>query len=401
VEHSDVIILGAGAAGLFAAGQAGQRGVRVALLERAEAPGKKILISGGGRCNFTNLGAGPANYLSANPHFAKSALARYTPADFIALVERHGIAWHEKTLGQLFCDGSARQIVAMLLEECPPDFVTLACGVDVAQVARDADGRFTVTAADGRAWQAPALVIATGGPSIPKMGASDFAYRLARQFGLRVVEPRPALVPLTLGGEDALFRELSGVAAPVRARAGTGRHKAEFAEAALFTHKGLSGPAILQVSSYWRHGEPVGITFLPDASSDWLIEAKRDRPRAHLRTLLRERLPDRLADALADRLGLDRDLGNLSDKDLRAAQARLADWRFAPNGTGGYAKAEVTAGGIATAELSSRTMAASKVPGLYAIGEAVDVTGWLGGYNFHWAWASAFACAGALAETLR
>jgi predicted Rossmann fold flavoprotein len=401
VEHSDVIILGAGAAGLFAAGQAGQRGVRVALLERAEAPGKKILISGGGRCNFTNLGAGPANYLSANPHFAKSALARYTPADFIALVERHGIAWHEKTLGQLFCDGSARQIVAMLLEECPPDFVTLACGVDVAQVARDADGRFTVTAADGRAWQAPALVIATGGPSIPKMGASDFAYRLARQFGLRVVEPRPALVPLTLGGEDALFRELSGVAAPVRARAGTGRHRAEFAEAALFTHKGLSGPAILQVSSYWRHGEPVGITFLPDASSDWLIEAKRDRPRAHLSTLLRERLPDRLADALADRLGLDRDLGNLSDKDLRAAQARLADWRFAPNGTEGYAKAEVTAGGIATAELSSRTMAASKVPGLYAIGEAVDVTGWLGGYNFHWAWASAFACAGALAETLR
>jgi predicted Rossmann fold flavoprotein len=401
VEHSDVIILGAGAAGLFAAGQAGQRGVRVALLERAEAPGKKILISGGGRCNFTNLGAGPANYLSANPHFAKSALARYTPADFIALVERHGIAWHEKTLGQLFCDGSARQIVAMLLEECPPDFVTLACGVDVAQVARDADGRFTVTAADGRAWQAPALVIATGGPSIPKMGASDFAYRLARQFGLRVVEPRPALVPLTLGGDDALFRELSGVAAPVRARAGTGRHRAEFAEAALFTHKGLSGPAILQVSSYWRHGEPVGITFLPDASSDWLIEAKRDRPRAHLSTLLRERLPDRLADALADRLGLDRDLGNLSDKDLRAAQARLADWRFSPNGTEGYAKAEVTAGGIATAELSSRTMAASKVPGLYAIGEAVDVTGWLGGYNFQWAWASAFACAGALAETLR
>jgi predicted Rossmann fold flavoprotein len=401
VEHSDVIILGAGAAGLFAAGQAGQRGVRVALLERAEAPGKKILISGGGRCNFTNLGAGSANYLSANPHFAKSALARYTPADFIALVERHGIAWHEKTLGQLFCDGSARQIVAMLLEECPPDFVTLACGVDVAQVARDADGRFTVTAADGRSWQAPALVIATGGPSIPKMGASDFAYRLARQFGLRVVEPRPALVPLTLGGDDALFRELSGVAAPVRARAGTGRHRAEFAEAALFTHKGLSGPAILQVSSYWRHGEPVGITFLPDASSDWLIEAKRDRPRAHLSTLLRERLPDRLADALADRLGLDRDLGNLSDKDLRAAQARLADWRFAPNGTEGYAKAEVTAGGIATAELSSRTMAASKVPGLYAIGEAVDVTGWLGGYNFHWAWASAFACAGAVAETLR
>ena len=393
VETSDVIILGAGAAGLFAAGQAGQRGLRVALLEKAEAPGKKILISGGGRCNFTNLGAGPGNYLSANPHFAKSALARYTPADFIALVERHGIAWHEKTLGQLFCDGSARQIVEMLLAECPSDKVTLTCGADIASVARGEDGAFTVAAADGRAWHAPALVIATGGPSIPKMGASDFAYRLARQFGLKVVEPRPALVPLTLGGEDVLFRELSGVAAPVLARAG----KAEFAEAALFTHKGLSGPAILQVSSYWRHGDPVGITFLPEAATDWLLEAKRDRPRAHLRTLLRERLPARLADALADRLALERELSNIADKDLRAAQAQLADWRFAPNGTEGYAKAEVTAGGIATAELSSRTMEAAKVPGLFAIGEAVDVTGWLGGYNFQWAWASGFACAEALA----
>lgn len=397
VEQSDAIILGAGAAGLYCAGQAGQRGLKVALVEKAEAPGKKILISGGGRCNFTNLGASPANYLSANPHFAKSALARYTPADFIALVERHGIAWHEKTLGQLFCDGSARQIVDMLLAECPPERVRLSCGAAVAGVARGEDGIFTVTASDGRRWQAPALVIATGGPSIPKMGASDFAYRLARQFGLKVVEPRPALVPLTLGGEDVLFRELSGVAAPVLARAG----KAAFAEAALFTHKGLSGPAILQVSSYWQHGEPVGITFLPEAATDWLLEAKRDRPRAHLRTLLRERLPDRLADALADRLGLERELGNCSDKDLRAAQARLADWRFAPNGTEGYAKAEVTAGGIATAELSSRTMEAAKVPGLYAIGEAVDVTGWLGGYNFQWAWASGHACAEALAQRTR
>jgi predicted Rossmann fold flavoprotein len=400
MEQHDVIILGAGAAGLFCAGQAGQRGLKVALLEKGEAPGKKILISGGGRCNFTNLGAGPANYLSANPHFAKSALARYTPADFIALVERYGIAWHEKTLGQLFCDGSARQIVDMLLEECPPERVTLTCGVDIASVARSAEGQFTVAAADGRQWQAPALMIATGGPSIPKMGASDFAYGLARQFGLKVVEPRPALVPLTLGGEDVLFRELSGVAAPVLARAGADKRKAEFAEAALFTHKGLSGPAILQVSSYWRHGEPIGITFLPDAASDWLLEAKRDRPRTHLRSLLRERLPDRLADALADRLAIERELGNCSDKDLRAAQAKLADWRFSPNGTEGYAKAEVTAGGIATAELSSRTMEAAKVPGLYAIGEAVDVTGWLGGYNFQWAWASGYAAAEAVAESL-
>jgi predicted Rossmann fold flavoprotein len=397
MDQHDVIILGAGAAGLFAAGQAGQRGLGVALLEKAEAPGKKILISGGGRCNFTNLGAGPANYLSANPHFAKSALARYSPADFIALVDRYGIAWHEKTLGQLFCDGSAKQIVAMLLEECPAERVTLSCDVDVADVARGAEGMFTVTAADGRVWRAPALVIATGGPSIPKMGASDFAYRLARQFGLKVVEPRPALVPLTLGADDALFRELSGVAAPVRARAGSGTGKAEFAEAALFTHKGLSGPAILQVSSFWRHGEDVGITFLPDAPSDWLIAAKRDRPRAFLRTLLREALPGRLANALADRLGLERELGHIADKDLRAAQTQLGDWRFAPNGTEGLAKAEVTAGGIATAELSSRTMEAAKVSGLYAIGEAVDVTGWLGGYNFQWAWASGFACAEALA----
>ena len=394
MTKTDVIILGAGAAGLFCAAQAGQRGLSVSLLEKADAPGKKILISGGGRCNFTNLGAGPANYLSANPHFAKSALARYTPADFVTLVDRHGIAWHEKTLGQLFCDGSAKQIVAMLLAECPADKVTLTCGVDIAAVTRGDDGTFTVSADDGRTWQAPALVIATGGPSIPKMGASDFAYRLARQFGLKVVEPRPALVPLILGGEDALFRELSGVAAQVRARSG----KTEFAEAALFTHKGLSGPAILQVSSYWRHGEEVAITFIPEASTDWLLAAKRDRPRAHLRTLLRERLPDRLADALADRLGLERDLGNLSDKDLRKAQAQLADWRFAPNGTEGYAKAEVTAGGISTAEFSSRTMEAGKVPGLYAIGEAVDVTGWLGGYNFQWAWASGYACAEALAE---
>ncbi len=401
MDQHDVIILGAGAAGLFAAGQAGQRGLRVALLEKADAPGKKILISGGGRCNFTNLGAGPANYLSANPHFAKSALARYAPGDFIALVEAHGIAWHEKTLGQLFCDGSAKQIVAMLLAECPAEQVTVCCDVDAERVTRGADGIFTVSAADGREWRAPALVIATGGPSIPKMGASDFAYLLARQFGLKVVEPRPALVPLTLGGEDALFRELSGVAAPVRARAGSGKRQAEFAEAALFTHKGLSGPAILQVSSYWRHGEDVGVTFLPEAASDWLIAAKRDRPRSLLRTLLREALPARLADALADRLGLERELGNISDKDLRSAQSRLADWRFAPNGTEGLAKAEVTAGGIATAELSSRTMEAAKVPGLYAIGEAVDVTGWLGGYNFQWAWASGFACAEALAEASR
>ncbi|KPP93407.1 NAD(P)/FAD-dependent oxidoreductase [Erythrobacter sp. HL-111] len=385
MEHYDAIILGAGAAGLMCAARAGQRGLRVAVLERAEKPGRKILISGGGRCNFTNLHAAPENYLSANPHFAKSALARYTPADFIELVEKHGIAWHEKTLGQLFCDGSARAIVEMLLAECPAG-VDVICNADVGAVVKD--GETFAVSASGASYAAPALVIATGGPSIPKMGATGFAYDLARQFGLKVVEPRPALVPLTLGGGDALFRELSGVSAPVRARAGAG----SFDEAALFTHKGLSGPAILQVSSYWRAGEEVAVTFVPQAGPDWLVELKRDRPRASLRAALREHLPDRLADALADRLGVTRELGNVPDSALREAGARLADWRFRPTGTEGFAKAEVTIGGISTSELSSRTMEAKRVPGLYAIGEAVDVTGWLGGYNFQWAWASGVAC---------
>ena len=384
MEHYDVIILGAGAAGLMCAARAGQRGLRVAVLEKAEKPGKKILISGGGRCNFTNVDAGPANYLSSNPHFAKSALARYTPADFIALVEKHGIAWHEKTLGQLFCDGSAKQIVQMLLDECP-ESVDVICGADPSAVVKDGD-TFAVSAR-GRSFAAPALVIATGGPSIPKMGATGFAYDLARQFGLKVVEPRPALVPLTLGGEDVLFRELSGVSAQVRARAG----KTTFDEAALFTHKGLSGPAILQISSYWRPREEVGITFLPQADANWLLDLKRDRPKATVCSALREHLPDRLADALAERLGIERELGNVSDRDLRATGERLANWRFTPTGTEGFAKAEVTIGGIATSELSSKTMEAKSVSGLYAIGEAVDVTGWLGGYNFQWAWASGVA----------
>lgn len=371
------------------AARAGQRGRRVVVLEKAEAPGKKILISGGGRCNFTNIGAGPGNYLSANPHFAKSALARYTPRDFLDLVEAYGIAWHEKTLGQLFCDGSAKQIVAMLLAECAKGPVEVRCGEEIASVAHD--GQFVVATQWGT-FRAPALVIATGGPSIPKMGATGFAYDLARQFGLKVVEPRPALVPLTLGGEDVLFREISGVAAPVAAEAGGAR----FAEAALFTHRGLSGPAILQVSSYWKHGDPVMIDFLPDRSEDWLLAAKRSQPRTTLRSLLRDALPQRLADILAERLALPNDLGNTPDKALRAAGERLARWTFHPNGTEGFAKAEVTVGGISTAELSSTTMAAKRVPGLYAIGEAVDVTGWLGGHNFQWAWASGVAAGEAL-----
>ena len=386
----DAIILGGGAAGLFCAGIAGQRGRRVLVLERAEAVGRKILISGGGRCNFTNLGAGPANFLSTNPHFAKSALARYTPRDFVELVERYAIEWHEKTLGQLFCDGSAKQIVAMLLAECEKGSVEVRTGQQIGAVSHGKDG-FTVEA-NGETHRAPALVIATGGPSIPKMGASGFAYDLARQFGLKVVEPRPALVPLTLGGEDVLFRELSGVSAPVEASAG----KARFREAALLTHKGLSGPAILQVSSYWRHGEVLRIDFLPDAAPGWLIERKANTPQAQFASVLREHLPERLADTLAGRLGLSGPLQALSDKALRQAEDALRGWQFHPNGTEGFAKAEVTAGGISTAELSSQTMEAKKAPGLFAIGEAVDVTGWLGGYNFQWAWASGHACGHAL-----
>ncbi|WP_298174780.1 NAD(P)/FAD-dependent oxidoreductase [Novosphingobium sp.] len=392
VPAHDVIVLGAGAAGLFCAGLVGQRGKRVALLDHADAPGKKILISGGGRCNFTNLHTAPDRYLSENPHFARSALSRYTPADFIALIERYGIAWHEKTLGQLFCDGSAKQIVAMLVEECRAGGVDLRCGEPVGAVEHG-DGLFRVEFG-AQTLSAPALVIATGGPSIPKMGATGFAYDLARKFGLKVVQPRPALVPLTLSGEDVLFRELSGVSADVVARAG----KAAFREAALFTHRGLSGPAILQVSSYWRPGESVAIDFLPDQAPDWLLAAKRERPRAAMARVLGAALPERLAGRLAESVGVAGELGQTQDKVLRAAEARLRQWIFTPSGSEGFAKAEVTAGGISTAGLSSRTMGANAVPGLYAIGEAVDVTGWLGGYNFQWAWASAHAAAAALAE---
>jgi predicted Rossmann fold flavoprotein len=332
----DAIILGAGGAGLMCAAVAGQRGRRVLLIDHADQPGKKILISGGGRCNFTNINTAPDRYLSANPHFAKSALSRYTAQDFIDLVDRHRIAWHEKTLGQLFCDGSARQIVSMLMEECAKGSVRISLGRSIEDVDH-ADGAYRVRYG-GETAAAPSLVIATGGPSISKMGATGFAYDLARQFGLKVVEPRPALVPLTLGGEEILFRDLSGVATEVIARTG----KTEFREAALFTHKGLSGPAILQISSYWRPGEQIGIDFLPSLATNWAIEAKRARPKTHFHTLLSELLPNRLAETLTKRVGLWSELANLSDKKLQEAERRLADWRFTPNGTEGFAKAEVT-----------------------------------------------------------
>jgi predicted Rossmann fold flavoprotein len=394
-ERFDAIVLGAGAAGLMCALSAGQRGLRVLVIDHADAPGKKILISGGGRCNFTNLHTAPDRFLSANPHFARSALSRYAPQDFLDLVERHGIAWHEKTLGQLFCDGPARQIVAMLLDECAAAGATggaveIACGAPIGTVDH-ADGSYRI-GLGARVASAPALVVATGGPSIPKMGATGFAYELARKFGLRVVQPRPALVPLTLRAQDALFASLSGVATEVVARS----NGAAFREAALFTHRGLSGPAILQASSYWRHGEPISIDFVPNAATGWLVAAKRESPRTALRRTLGQFLPDRLAQVLSDQLALSGDLGNLPDRALVLAEMRLADWRFEPSGTEGFAKAEVTAGGIATDQLSSKTMEAQRVPGFYAIGEAVDVTGWLGGYNFQWAWASGVAAGSAL-----
>ena len=389
--HSyDAIILGAGGAGLMCALTAGQRGRRVLVVDHAEEPGKKILISGGGRCNFTNIHTAPDRFLSANPHFAKSALSRYTPRDFIDLVERHGIAWHEKTLGQLFCDGSAKQIVAMLMDECAAGGVVFAFGQGISEVSYT-DSNFTVRHGE-LVSTASSLVIATGGPSIPKIGATGFAYDIARQYGLKIVEPRPALVPLTLGGDEVLFRELSGVATEVVASAG----KAAFREAALFTHRGLSGPSILQASSYWRHGEPVTVDFLPDAPRDWLRAAKRATPRASVKAMLGASLPSRLAETLADRIGLAGELANHKDDVLEVAERQLSAWSFQPNGTEGFAKAEVTVGGISTAELSSQTMEARRVPGLYAIGEAVDVTGWLGGYNFQWAWASGWAAGQAI-----
>lgn len=389
-NHYDAIIIGAGGAGLMCAAVAGQRGRKILLIDHADEPGKKILISGGGRCNFTNIHCAPDRYISQNRHFAKSALSRYTAKDFIALVDRHGIAWHEKTLGQLFCDHSAKQIVAMLVAECPKEQVHFAMGQAVGDVRREGEG-YRVEYG-GKVAIAAALVIATGGPSIPKMGASGFAYDLARQFGLKIVEPRPALVPLTLGGEEILFRELSGVSAPVIASSG----KMSFREAALFTHRGLSGPAILQISSYWRPGEPVQINFTPDLASDWLLAAKRNMPRISLKKALSVHFPSRLADVLSERLALAGDLGNLADKKLNAASEQLARWLFNPNGSEGFAKAEVTLGGISTASLSSQNMEARQSPGLYAIGEAVDVTGWLGGYNFQWAWASGHAAGEAI-----
>jgi len=383
VTHFDVVVLGAGAAGLFAAMRAGQRGRRVLLLDHAEAAGKKILISGGGRCNFTNSGCVPERFLSANPHFARSALARYTQHDFVALVRKHGIPFHEKTLGQLFCDGSARAIVAMLLAECMAASVDLRLSHRITDITRD--DRFRIVT-DRGGFSADCLVLATGGLSIPKMGATGFAHDVARRFGLKLVAPRPGLVPLTFGGDLlALMQPLSGLALDSIAKAG----KAAFREALLFTHRGLSGPAILQASSYWQEGQAITLDLLPERDATALLLAgKRARPKAEPKTILGEFLPARLAQAMAALHLPPRVIGEVGDAPLKALGALLKAWRLEPAGSEGYAKAEVTLGGIDTAGLSSQTMMAKDVPGLFVVGEAVDVTGWLGGYNFQWAWSS-------------
>ena len=384
----DVIILGAGAAGLMCAISAGRRGRRVLVLDHAAEVGAKILISGGGRCNFTNIGTVPERFCSDNPHFCRSALGRYTPRDFVAMVERHGIAYHEKTLGQLFCDGSARAIVAMLLAECDAAGVMVRTGHRVTDLSR-AD-RFRVETDRGD-FHASSLVLATGGLSIPKLGATGFAHDAARRFGLRLAEVRPGLVPLTFSGELLeLMRPLAGVS--LECEAGVERQR--FREAMLFTHRGLSGPAILQISSYWREG-PITLDLMPGVNAaGFLLERKRSRPKAELRTVLAEVLPQRLAHALAGEASSR--MADLTDRALQELGGRLSGWKVTPSGTEGFGRAEVTCGGVDTRDLSSRTMQANSVRGLFIVGEAVDVTGWLGGYNFQWAWASGW-CAGEVA----
>jgi predicted Rossmann fold flavoprotein len=368
--------------------EAGKRGRRVALLEHAPEIGKKILISGGGRCNFTNIHCKPENFLSSNPHFCKSALARYTPADFIGLVERHGIAWYEKTLGQLFCRHSAKDIVRMLRDECDSAGVQILLNCTVSGVQRTREFELATTAGP---ISCSSLVIATGGLSIPKMGATAFGYRMAEQFGIEIQPCRPALVPLTFGGPDAKrYSDLSGVSTEVVASVGA----RSFREKMLITHRGLSGPAILQISSYWKPGEPVSIDLLPglDAAAE-LQKRKVSGDRAELRSILAEWLPRRFADRWCELYAPSRPVATISDRDLQTIAAALHKWQIIPNGTEGYDKAEVTAGGIDTNELSSKTMESKKIPGLYLIGEVVDVTGHLGGFNFQWAWASGY-CAG-------
>ena len=396
MERFDAIVVGAGAAGMFCAAQAGQLGCRVLLLDNGKKPGRKILMSGGGRCNFTNMYVEPAAYLSQNPHFCKSALARYTQWDFIELVGKYGFAWHEKTLGQLFCDDSAEQIVTLLLAECEKGGVQIRLRSEILSVERDEQGyRLQV---NGETLATKKLVIASGGLSMPGLGASPFGYKIAEQFGLKVLPTRAGLVPFTL--HKPLLEQLqvlSGVSVPSTITAENGTL---FRENLLFTHRGLSGPAVLQISSYWQPGEFVTVNLLPDCNlEEFLNEQRGAHPNQSLKNTLAMQLPKRLVECL-QQLGQipDVTLKQLNVRDQQALVETLTAWRVQPNGTEGYRTAEVTLGGVDTNELSSRTMEARKAPGLYFIGEVMDVTGWLGGYNFQWAWSSAWACAQALVE---
>jgi predicted Rossmann fold flavoprotein len=380
----EVIIIGAGAAGLMCAIEAGRRGRTVLIIERNEAIGKKILISGGGRCNFTNLSTPPASFLSENPHFAKSALSRFTPQHFIGLVERHGIAYHEKTLGQLFCDESSRQITALLLKECIEAGVTILTGCQVEKIEKSEGFYLKTNRGD---FNCESLVIATGGLSIPKIGATNFGYKIAEQFGINVNEPYPALVPLVWNRQDKnIYSELSGISIDAKVSLG----KTTFRENILFTHKGLSGPAILQISSYWREGQEIVIDLLPDTDIEKLFGEESDS-KQELSTLLSQYLPKRFVQVWCEQNAPSRPLNQYGKKKLAEIAAKLHRWVVSPAGTEGFEKAEVTAGGVDTGELSSKTMETKKVKGLYFIGEVVDVTGWLGGYNFQWAWSSGWA----------
>ena len=403
--HSfDVAIVGAGAAGLFCAGVAGQLGLKVLLVDHGEKIAEKIRISGGGRCNFTNRDLDPRaphrHYLGENPNFCRSALSRYTPADFVALVRRHGIPFHEKHKGQLFGDRSADDFIRMLLAECEAGGVTRwqPCGVGQVHSVEAPGGARYELATDRGPVQARHVVIATGGLSIPKIGATDFGYRIARQFGLRIVPPRPALVPLTFASADwAPYAQLAGLSLPVAIATGEKKNRIEFHEDLLFTHRGLSGPAVLQISSYWREGDPIRIDLVPGVDVAAELRRAKSTSRKLIANELATWLPSRLADAWAAQdAAWQRPIGEASDKALAALAERLARWSLVPDGTEGYRKAEVTAGGVDTRSLSSQTMESTQ-PGLYFIGEVVDVTGWLGGYNFQWAWASAWACAQGIA----
>ncbi|VFS55538.1 anaerobic glycerol-3-phosphate dehydrogenase subunit B [Leminorella grimontii] len=395
-ERVDVVIIGAGAAGLFCAAQAGQSGLKVTVVDNGKKPGRKILMSGGGRCNFTNMYADHTAYLSHNPHFCKSALARYTQWDFLDLVNRYGIAWHEKALGQLFCDTSAQEIVDMLQSECEKGGVAFRMRSEILDVERTENG-FLLRLASGEI-EAGAVVVATGGLSMPGLGASPFGYRLAEKFGLPVLPTRAGLVPFTLHKPLlAQLEALAGVSVPVQVTAQDGT---SFKESLLFTHRGLSGPAILQISSYWQAGEAVSINLLPDLDvEDFFQRSREEHPNQSVKNTLARCLPKRLVECLqAQDVVPDMALNQLSNARQQALVEALTDWRIQPNGTEGYRTAEVTLGGVDTKALSSKTMEAINVPGLYFIGEVMDVTGWLGGYNFQWAWSSAWACAQALAQ---